>query len=177
MVKLKSQKEELMAKLGQVKLVLDSMQSIIVVAEKKLEKVFATKDHVNPNQKKLQRMTCEFYRSTKNKTKVDYEDLVTKAEDQKSCITKSVQKQLFMEMAFDALNNQVLLLKKGENMISIHPQPMCSTEDSPDLNLESLRDIIVSSCHCLYHPWCASAWFRSHSHCNDPLCGGLVHSI
>jgi hypothetical protein len=125
-----------------------------------------------------------------NKTKVDYEDLVTKAEDQKSCITKSVQKQLFMEITFDALNNQVMLLKKGENGISIHPQPMCSVEDSPDLNLESLRvstctiyaypfpfyDIIVSSCHRLYHPWCASTWFKSHSHCNDPLCGGLVHS-
>jgi hypothetical protein len=101
-----------------------------------------------------------------NKTKVDYEDLVTKAKDQESCITKSVQKQLFMEMAFHALNNQVLLLKKGENGISIHPQPMCSTKDSLNLNLESLRvstsiicaypfpfnDIIVSSCHCLYHP-------------------------
>lgn len=92
-------------------------------------------------------------------------------------------------MAFDALNNQVLLLKKKEKGIYIHLQPMWSIEDSLDLNLESLRvntctlcvypfsfnDIIVSSCHNLYHPWCTSIWFKNHSHCKDPLCGGLVH--
>jgi len=66
MVKLKSQKEELMAKLGQMKPVLDFMQSIVVAAKRKLEKVLTAEDHVDPNQENLQRMTCEFYRSIMN---------------------------------------------------------------------------------------------------------------
>jgi hypothetical protein len=66
MVKLKSQKEELMVKLGQMKPVLDFMQSIVVAAKRKLEKVLTTKDHVDHDQEKLQRMTCGFYRSIMN---------------------------------------------------------------------------------------------------------------
>jgi len=46
MVKLKSHKEELMAKLGQVKLVLDFMQSIVVAIKKKLEVILAIEDRV-----------------------------------------------------------------------------------------------------------------------------------
>jgi hypothetical protein len=65
MVKLKIQKEELMAKLGQMKPVLDFMQSI-VAAKRKLEKVLTVEDHVDHDQEKLQRMTCEFYRSIMN---------------------------------------------------------------------------------------------------------------
>jgi hypothetical protein len=53
MVKLKSHKEELMAKLGQVKLVLDFMQSIIVVIKKKLEVILAIEDRVDPDKVNL----------------------------------------------------------------------------------------------------------------------------
>jgi hypothetical protein len=49
MVKLKNQKEELMAKLGQVKLVLDFMQLTIVITKKKLEVILAIEDHVDLN--------------------------------------------------------------------------------------------------------------------------------
>jgi len=45
-VKLKSHKEELMAKLGQVKLVLNFMQSIVVAIKKKLEVILAIEDRV-----------------------------------------------------------------------------------------------------------------------------------
>jgi hypothetical protein len=76
MVKLKSHKEELMAKLGQVKLVLDFMQSTGVTTKNKLELILAIEDHVDLDEVNLQKMTCEFYRSTMHKTKVDYKDLM-----------------------------------------------------------------------------------------------------
>jgi hypothetical protein len=48
-VKLKNQKEELMVKLGQVKMVLDFMQLTIAITKKKLELILAIEDHVDPD--------------------------------------------------------------------------------------------------------------------------------
>jgi hypothetical protein len=53
MVKLKSHEEELMAKLGQVKLVLNFMQSIVAATKKKLEVILAIENDVDPNQVNL----------------------------------------------------------------------------------------------------------------------------
>jgi hypothetical protein len=53
MVKLKSHEEELMAKLGQVKLVLNFMQSIVAATKKKLEVILAIENDVGPNQVNL----------------------------------------------------------------------------------------------------------------------------
>lgn len=48
--KLKSEKEELSLKVGQVKIVLDSMQSIVVDAEKKLQEMLVAREKVDVNE-------------------------------------------------------------------------------------------------------------------------------
>jgi hypothetical protein len=47
--KRKTKEVELMAKLGQVKLILDFMQSTIAITKKKLEVILAIENHVDPN--------------------------------------------------------------------------------------------------------------------------------
>jgi len=58
-------------------------------------------------------MRSEFYSGTMKKTKLNYEDLVSKYDIHEGRIVKSIQKLAILEMHFDAPTSQMLLLKKG----------------------------------------------------------------
>jgi hypothetical protein len=66
------------------------MHSTIATGEKKLEDLLVGGEGVDPNETSTKRMTLKFYKSTMNKTKVDYEELVCKSDIHEGHITKLV---------------------------------------------------------------------------------------
>jgi hypothetical protein len=66
------------------------MQSTIATGEKKLEDLLVGGEGVDPNETSTRRMTLKFYKSTMNKTKVDYEELLCKSDIYEGYITKLV---------------------------------------------------------------------------------------
>jgi hypothetical protein len=93
MVKLTKGKEELTSKIGQGNVVLDSMQAIVFKAENKLKELLATKSTTNPDDLNKQKMTCEFYKFTMEKTQANHEVLILKANSLQDRKTDGVKKQ------------------------------------------------------------------------------------
>jgi hypothetical protein len=65
------------------------MQSTVATGEK-LEDLLIGGEGVDPNETSTKGMTLKFYKSTMNKTKVDYEELLCKFEIHDGHITKLV---------------------------------------------------------------------------------------
>ncbi len=104
LVKLKKEKEELTSELGQGKVVLDCMQAIVYKTENKLQGLLVTKSIINPTDLNKQKMTCEIYKSTTERTKFDYEELLLNFNNLQDKIVNGVKKQESFELQFDVLN-------------------------------------------------------------------------
>jgi len=68
------------------------MQATIFKAKNKLKELFATESTTNPDDLNKQKMTCEFYKSTMEKTQVDHEVLILKANSLQDRINNGVKK-------------------------------------------------------------------------------------
>jgi hypothetical protein len=80
------------------------MQATIFKAKIKLKELFETESTTNHDDFNKQKMTCEFYKSTMEKTQVDHEVFILKANSLQDRIIDGVKKQESLEFQFDVLN-------------------------------------------------------------------------
>jgi hypothetical protein len=80
------------------------MQATIFKAKNKLKELFATESTTNPDDLNKQKMTCEFYKSTMEKTQANHEVLILKANSLQDRINNGVKKRESLEFQFYVLN-------------------------------------------------------------------------
>jgi hypothetical protein len=163
------------------------MQTNIFKVENKLKELLAIELASNLDDLNKQKMICEFYKSTIEKTQFDHELFILKANSLHDKIIDGIKKQKSLEIQFDALNAHWLQLKKGKIVVTLFIfHLMCYANDVCNKVLDSItknclvcgfnfpfKNIIICSCRHFYHAWCVIIWFKMNTQCN--LCGGLVH--
>lgn len=87
-----------------------------------------------------------------------------------------------------ALQEHLTDLRRGGEGFVLHPQPQANDVDISSIGRKSTLTLhtqrcslcldafpfgafVFCSCQHVYHPWCATQWFRSHTDCVVPGCG------
>jgi hypothetical protein len=103
---------------------------------------------------------------------------------------KILREQSLIQIQFDAINAEQFRLKRDNSTIISSPFPMFYPDQGLPSNKEMFLkisdctlcgygfpffDIVIASCHHLYHRWCAAIAFQNSSRCRDPECRTLIH--
>jgi hypothetical protein len=101
---------------------------------------------------------------------------------------RSGAESVYFDLQNNALDEQLLSLKKRYSGIRLYPHLLVYPVESQEPRADYLKmipcifckcsflhsDIVITSCRHLYHPWCVAIHFRYHSTCIDGTCGARI---